>query len=107
MILVSAENVSPTEVEYRLDAHPGVGEVAVLAVDDAVTGDAVGAVIVLLPGTETSVGALDAWCRSELAGYKVPTCWYLHDEPLPRTATGKVIKHELRLLIDDGTLVSG
>ena len=41
MILVSAENVSPTEVEYRLDEHPDVVEAAVLAVDDPLTGDAV------------------------------------------------------------------
>lgn len=96
MILVNAENVSPTEVEYRLEAHPGVLEAAVLAVDDAVTGDAVGAAVVTTSGGTVTSTELDEWCRETLASYKVPTRWAVLDLPLPRTASGKVLKDRLR-----------
>jgi long-chain acyl-CoA synthetase len=104
MILVSAENVSPTEVEYRLEAHPDVVEAAVLAVDDALTGDAVCAVVVVAESSKADAGALAAWCRNALAHYKVPTRWHLTHEPLPRTATGKLVKTRLRDRIDRGEL---
>ena len=58
LILVSAENVSPTEVEYRLEEHPAVLEAAVLAVDDPVTGDAVCAVVVVGPDAPVGVEEL-------------------------------------------------
>ena len=102
MILVSAENVSPTEVEYRLDEHPEVQEVAVLAVDDALTGDAVCAVVVVAPGSGVTEEGLEAWCREALAHYKVPTRWHLGAEPLPRTPSGKVVKHRIRDEIERG-----
>lgn len=95
MILVSAENVSPTEIEYCLEAHPAVHEAAVFAVDDPMTGDAVCAVVQCAPGS-TTADDLGTWCRSHLAHYKVPTRWHLTDEPLPRTASGKLLKHVLR-----------
>jgi acyl-CoA synthetase (AMP-forming)/AMP-acid ligase II len=96
MILVSAENVSPTEVEYRLDDHPDVVEAAVFAIDDDQTGDAVCAVIVTDPSSSVTAGELATWCRTTLAHYKVPTTWYLVHEPLPRTASGKLIKGDIR-----------
>jgi acyl-CoA synthetase (AMP-forming)/AMP-acid ligase II len=94
LILVNAENVSPTEVEYCLEAHPAVTEAAVFAVDDELTGDAVCAVVV----TRSPVNAedLDAWCRKSLAHYKVPTQWHFAEEALPRTASGKLVKREIR-----------
>jgi acyl-CoA synthetase (AMP-forming)/AMP-acid ligase II len=102
MILVSAENVSPTEVEFCLEAHPGVLEAAVLAVDDALTGDAVCAVVVTVPGVSITTGELTAWCRGRLAQYKVPTRWRLVSDRLPRTATGKLVKHQLLDRIEPG-----
>lgn len=96
LIFVNAENVSPTEVEYVLEAHPDVEEAAVLATDDALTGDAVWAVVVPKAGSGVDAGALEAWCRDSLAPYKVPTRWTIRDEPLPRTATGKIRKSALR-----------
>jgi acyl-CoA synthetase (AMP-forming)/AMP-acid ligase II len=104
MILVSAENVSPNEVEYCLEAHPEVIEAAVFAVDDAVTGDAVCAVLTAAPGAVITTHDLVTWCRNQLARYKVPTHWYLLDEPLPRTASGKLLKHVLRTQVEEGTL---
>jgi len=102
MILVSAENVSPTEVEYVLEEHPDVGEAAVLAVDDDVTGDAVCAVVVPAPGARPARERLAQWCGQHLAPYKVPTRWYFTPEPLPRTASGKLVKRALRDWIDAG-----
>jgi acyl-CoA synthetase (AMP-forming)/AMP-acid ligase II len=97
MILVSAENVAPTEVEHRLEAHPSVVEAAVFAVDDELTGDAVAAVVVT--GDDVTTDELDAWCRTALARYKVPTRWCVAAEPLPRTASGKLIKDEIRRIL--------
>ncbi|MBL7501079.1 acyl--CoA ligase [Frankia sp. CNm7] len=99
LILVNAENVAPTEVEHRLEDHPEVLEAAVFAVDDEVTGDGVCAAVVTGPDAKLDGGALDAWCRAALAHYKVPTRWHLVTEPLPRTATGKLLKHEIRALV--------
>jgi acyl-CoA synthetase (AMP-forming)/AMP-acid ligase II len=94
LILVNAENVSPTEVEYCLEAHPAVTEAAVFAVDDALTGDAVCAVVVADDSAVTAAD-LTAWCRQSLAHYKVPTQWHIVGEPLPRTASGKLVKREI------------
>jgi long-chain acyl-CoA synthetase len=101
MILVSAENVSPTEVEYCLEAHPAVVEAAVFAVDDAVTGDAVCAVVNVGADAAPSGEELAAWCRERLAHYKVPTHWHVTHELLPRTASGKLLKHVLRAQVDE------
>jgi long-chain acyl-CoA synthetase len=96
LIFVSAENVSPTEVEYVLEDFPDVAEAAVFAVDDDVTGDAVCAVVVPSPGASPTAEQLARWCRRRLAHYKVPTRWHFASVPLPRTASGKVIKRAVR-----------
>ncbi|GLX02667.1 class I adenylate-forming enzyme family protein [Microtetraspora sp. NBRC 16547] len=102
MILVSAENVSPTEVEYVLESHPRVVEAAVFAVNDDITGDAVCAVLSV--GDMVTRDELTAWCSERLARYKVPTRWHIIQRPLPRTASGKLVKRELRLQVEKGVL---
>lgn len=92
MILVNAENVYPIEVEYRLDAHPGVIESAVVPVDDPLTGQAVKAVVVVGDGGAPGEDEFESWCRETLAPYKVPTRWELRRDRLPRNPTGKVLK---------------
>jgi acyl-CoA synthetase (AMP-forming)/AMP-acid ligase II len=104
MMLVSAENVSPNEVEYCLEEHPDVIEAAVFAVDDDVTGDAVCAAVTVASGSATTPDDLTTWCRNQLARYKVPTRWHLLREPLPRTASGKLLKHVLRAQYGASTL---
>jgi long-chain acyl-CoA synthetase len=99
LILVNAENVSPVEVEYVLESHPDVREAAVLAVDDALTGDAVMAVVSLESGCKGDVTLLQAWCAEKLARYKVPTRWHVHEGDLPRTASGKLQKDRIRELV--------
>jgi len=95
MILVNAENVFPTEVEYRLDAHPAVRESAVIGVEHPTTGQAIRAVVVVHDAARLTEDALRAWCRDALAGYKVPTQWVIRHEALPRNASGKVLKRQL------------
>jgi len=107
MLLVSAENVSPTEVEHHLEAHPAVLEAAVIGVDDPLTGDAVCAVVVVDPVARPEPGELEAWCRRGLAHYKVPTRWHLVEEALPRTPSGKIVKPQVRALVDRRVAAGG
>ena len=95
LIFVSAENVHPSEVEYRLEAHHDVAECAVAGIDDPVTGQAVKAFVVLRAGATADERELAAWCGSALPAYKVPAAWRLRTEPLPRNAAGKVLRTAL------------
>ena len=95
LILRAAENISPVEIEHRLDAHPGVGESAVIGVDHEELGQEVKAVVVPAPGATLSSDELASWCGETLSKYKVPTLWEIRDEPLPRNAAGKVLKTAL------------
>lgn len=91
MIIRSGENIYPVEIEQRLESHPQVSEVAVIGVDHRDHGQEVKAVVVAAEAT-FDVDNLTAWCRETLAPYKVPTVWERRDEPLPRNASGKVVK---------------
>ena len=94
MILVSGFNVYPNEVEEVLSGLQGVQECAVIGVPDAATGEAVKAFIVRGdPGLDTST--VREFCRSELAGYKVPKFIEFRDE-LPKSNVGKILRKELR-----------
>jgi acyl-CoA synthetase (AMP-forming)/AMP-acid ligase II len=95
MIVSGGENVYPVEVEEALSHHPAVGEVAVIGVPDDRWGEAIKALVVLRPGSATSAAELVAFARERLAGYKLPRTIDFVDG-LPRTASGKVLKHELR-----------
>jgi long-chain acyl-CoA synthetase len=95
MIVSGGENVYPVEVEEALSHHPAVGEVAVIGVPDDRWGEAIKALVVLRPGSATSAAELIAFARERLAGYKLPRTIDFVDD-LPRTASGKVLKHELR-----------
>jgi len=95
LILRAAENVSPVEIEHRLDAHPEVLESAVIGVDHPELGQEVKAVVVPVLGASPDPESLRAWCAETLSGYKVPTLWEIRSEPLPRNAAGKVLKTAL------------
>ena len=95
MILRNAENIYPIEIEYRLDAHPGVAESAVFGVEHPEMGQEVKAVVVLNDDATVSPDNLAAWCQDVLAPYKVPTIWEIRPTPLPRNPAGKVVKREL------------
>jgi O-succinylbenzoic acid--CoA ligase len=91
LIITGGENVYPAEVEAALLAHPAVDEAGVVGVTDAVWGQRVVAIVRLAatPGANV-VDVLRAHCQARLAGYKVPSEIRVVDEPLPRTASGKL-----------------
>jgi acyl-CoA synthetase (AMP-forming)/AMP-acid ligase II len=95
LILRGAENVYPVEIEQRLEAHPSVREAAVVGVAHDELGQEVKAIVVTDEAAALDVGELRRWASATLAYYKVPTHWELRREPLPRNATGKVMKDVL------------
>jgi acyl-CoA synthetase (AMP-forming)/AMP-acid ligase II len=95
MILRSAENVYPVEIEYRLDEHPEVRESAVVGVDHPELGQEVKAIVVPEPNTSVDPEKLASWCSETLAAFKVPSLWEIRSEPLPRNASGKILKNVL------------
>jgi acyl-CoA synthetase (AMP-forming)/AMP-acid ligase II len=95
LILRGAENVYPAEIENCLEAHPGVGEVVVVGLPDEEFGQIVAAVVVPAAGAMVDEGELAAYVKERLAYFKVPARWMIRSEPLPRTATGKVVRAEV------------
>jgi long-chain acyl-CoA synthetase len=95
MILRSAENIYPVEIEYRLEEHPEVREAAVIGVDHDELGQEVKGIVVPEPGAALDEAKLASWCGETLAPFKVPSLWDLRTEPLPRNASGKVLKNVL------------
>ena len=95
MIIRGGENIYPREIEERLAAHPGVGDVAVVGVPHDIWGEIVAAVIRPAADPPPSAEELRAWCRESLAPYKTPAVWRFVDS-LPLTASGKVQKYVLR-----------
>ncbi|MGV0750007.1 class I adenylate-forming enzyme family protein [Mycolicibacter minnesotensis] len=89
------ENVSSVEVEAVLLSAPGVADACVLAVPDEVMGEKVGAVL-LGDQHEIDVAAVLEYCRGQLADFKVPQYITVVSEALPRTASGKLLKGQLR-----------
>jgi long-chain acyl-CoA synthetase len=96
MINRGGENVYCVEVENALIGAPGVGEVAVVGVPDAMMGEKVGAVIVPLPGASVDQDAVLSYAREHLADFKVPQYLAVRKDPLPRNPNGKVLKANLR-----------
>jgi acyl-CoA synthetase (AMP-forming)/AMP-acid ligase II len=95
MIVSGGENVYPREVENVLFEHPAVADVAVIGVPDERWGEAVKAIVVLRAGQTTTAQELVDFCRGKLAGYKLPRSVDIV-AALPRNATGKVLKTQLR-----------
>ncbi len=92
LILRGSENVYPAEIELRLEAHPDVAEAAVLGVDHPELGQEVKAVVVPRENAELDSRELAEFVAEALAYYKVPVHWEIRSQPLPRNATGKVLK---------------
>ena len=95
VIIRGGNNIHPTDVEHAVSSHPAVREVSVLGVDHPVLGEDVVAFVVLVPGAVADADDLRDHTLGLLARYKVPRQWYFVDD-LPRNATGKVVKDQLR-----------
>jgi acyl-CoA synthetase (AMP-forming)/AMP-acid ligase II len=95
MIISGGENIYPAEVERVLAEYPDVADLAVIGVPDETWGEVGKAIVVPKPGVEFDGDALLAFARQHLAGFKVPKSVTVVAE-LPRNATGKVLKRQLR-----------
>lgn len=96
MFISGGLNVYPAEVESVLIEEAAVAECAVIGIPDERWGEVGRAVIVPKEGARVDAEALRERCRSALAKYKVPKEFVTSDEPLPRTASGKIQKFRLR-----------
>jgi len=95
MLIRGGENVYPREVEEFLFGHPKVAQVQVFGVPDAKYGEAVCAWVVLKAGEQATEEEIQAYCKDQIAHYKVPR--YVRFVPeLPMTVTGKAQKFIMR-----------
>ena len=95
MFIVGGFNAYPAEIENIMLAHPQIGQVAVIGMPDDRLGEVAVATVVPAPGAELSETEVIAWCRDEMANYKVPRRVRFTDA-LPLNASGKVLKYVLR-----------
>lgn len=95
MIIRGGFNVYPREIEEVLYGHPAIAEVAVIGVPDERLGEEVHAVVALKPGAQATAEELIEYCKERVAAYKYPRTIEFRDS-LPKTATGKILKRELR-----------
>lgn len=98
LILSGGENVYPAEVEAVLRQHPAVAEACVVGIPDAEWGQRVAAMVQVKPGQTVTETDLLAFCRQQLAGYKVPRHIQLVDA-LPLTASGKIARSQVSELL--------
>ena len=96
MINASGFKVWPAEVELLMYKHPAIQEACIIATKDAYRGESVKAVVVLRPThKETTAEDIIAWCRENMAVYKVPRVVAFVDA-LPKSGSGKVMWRELQ-----------
>ncbi len=96
MLIRGGENIYCLEVENALYAHPDVIDAALVGVPHRTLGEEPVAVVQLRPGSAATEEALRQVVRDRLAAFKVPVSVSFRHAPLPRSATGKVLKSELR-----------
>ena len=94
IIISGGENISSVEIENVLYQHPDINEAAVVAMDDETWGEVPCAFVDLKTGKKTDEQQLIEFCTQRMARFKKPK--KIIFGPLPKTATGKIQKHELR-----------
>jgi acyl-CoA synthetase (AMP-forming)/AMP-acid ligase II len=95
MFIVGGFNAYPAEIENALLRHPAIQQAAVIGVPDERLGEVGMAFVVAAGGADIDPDEVIAWCRDQMANYKVPRAVEMIDE-LPLNATGKVEKNVLR-----------
>lgn len=102
MVIRGGENVYCSEVEAAIFEYEGIHEVAVFGLPHDRLGEEVVAAVHPSPGTSIDLDGLSAFLAERIAPFKIPSQWYIREEPLPRGATGKILKREIRDRILDG-----
>ena len=95
LIIRAGENVSPLAIENALMGHPAPAEVAAVGIDDKRIGEKVKVCVVLREGADATEQELKDFCRKNLPAFMIPDLIEFH-ESLPKTATGKIIKSQLK-----------
>lgn len=96
MVIRGGENVYCSEVETVIYRHDAIAEAAVFGIPDERLGEEVAACIVLRPGAKVSEDELRSFLGQSLAKHKIPSKLWFRDEAIPRNASGKFLKRELR-----------
>ena len=102
IIISGGENISSVEIEAVLHKHEAVSLAAVVALPDEKWGEVPCAFLELLDGATVTEGEIEVFCRANLAGFKRPKKVVFGE--LPKTATGKIQKFELRSMARSGRL---
>jgi acyl-CoA synthetase (AMP-forming)/AMP-acid ligase II len=100
LIIRGGQNIYSNEVEQVLAGHPALAEVAVIGMPSPILGEEVCAFVVARPDHQADAANVQEFCRPLLAGYKIPVAVHFL-EALPRNATGKVLKPNLRKMLSD------
>lgn len=95
MIIRGGFNVYPREIEEILYAHPAIAEAAVIGLPDPALGEEIKAVVAFKHGQSATEEEIMDYCKERLAAYKYPRSVEIR-ESLPKTATGKILKRELK-----------
>ena len=96
IVIRGGENIGCAEVEYAIAEHPAVSEVSVYGIPDERLGEVPCASIMLAKGTALTAEELRGFLQSKIASFKIPAKAFFQYEQLPRIATGKIAKKELR-----------
>jgi fatty-acyl-CoA synthase len=100
MVIRGGENVYPREIEEFLYRHPAVKDVQVVGVPDQKYGEEICAWVVLRPESDLTEEALRAFCKGQIAHYKVPR-YIRFVEDFPMTITGKIQKFRIREIMQE------
>lgn len=100
-IIRGGENIAPAEIEDTLLHHPAVATVAAVGLPDEEWGERIAVMLTLRPGVDATPEELRTWAHDKLGSLKAPQVIAVRDE-LPHTATGKVLRRQIRAELGEG-----
>ena len=100
VVIRGGENINCAEVEACLTSHPDVVEAAAFGIAHPTLGEELAAIVRVHPGADLDADILRAHVASQLAAFKVPARMVTTSEPLPRTASGKIVKNDIARQMD-------